>query len=231
MLARFRAYFLAGVLISAPIYVTASIAVWIVDFIDETILPLIPIAYNPDIWLQQKLSLPFSIPGFGVIILIIALTILGAITAGFAGRALVRIGERILNHMPIIRTVYGGSKQILETVLQNQSEAFNQAVLIEYPRKDLWAIGFITSDTKGEILNILRGKNNNQKMVNVFLPTTPNPTSGFLLFVPLKDISILDMKVEDAIKLIISAGIVSPDMINSAISEKPASPSIKQIKK
>ncbi|MBO6949403.1 MAG: DUF502 domain-containing protein [Rhodospirillales bacterium] len=196
---RFRAYLFAGILVTAPIFITFYLAWLFVTFVDSKINPLIPAKYNPETYL------PFAVPGLGLIILIVALMLVGALTAGFFGRLWMRISERVLNQMPVIRNVYSAVKQILETVLAQQSNAFREAVLIEYPRRGIWAIGFLTGKTKGEVQNLTE-----EECINVFLPTTPNPTSGFLLFVPKKDLVPLSMTVEDAIKMVISGGIVTP---------------------
>lgn len=196
---RLRAYLFAGVLVTAPIFITFYLAWLFVTFVDSKIEPLIPAKYNPETYL------PFAIPGLGLIVLILALMLVGALTAGFFGRLWVRFSEQALNQMPVIRNVYSAVKQILETVLAQQSNAFREAVLIEYPRRGIWAIGFLTGTTKGEVQNLTE-----EECINVFLPTTPNPTSGFLLFVPKKDIAPLSMSVEDAIKMVISGGIVTP---------------------
>ncbi len=197
--ARFRGYFLAGVLVTAPLGITGYLAWIIVGFIDHSVTPLVPDKYNPETYL------PFTIPGLGVLILIFVLTLIGALTAGLLGRWLVHTGERVLNRMPIIRSFYSAIKQIFETVLAQQSNAFREAVLVEYPRRGIWAIAFITGTTKGEVQNLTE-----QETVNIFLPTTPNPTSGFLLFVPKEEVVSLDMSVEEAIKMVISGGIVTP---------------------
>jgi len=197
--ARMRAYFLAGVLITAPISITFYLAWLIVEFVDGQVTPLIPAKYNPETYL------PFSMPGLGLVVLFVILTIIGALTAGFAGRVYQRVIERLLNRMPVIRSIYGAVKQILETVLAQQSNAFRQAVLVEYPRRGLWAIAFVTGRTTGEVQNLTE-----EEVINIFLPTTPNPTSGFLLFVPRKDLVPLSMTVEEAIKMVISGGIVTP---------------------
>ena len=198
-LARIRRYFLAGVLVTAPLGITALLAWWIINFVDERITPLIPDKYNPETYL------PFGVPGLGLFILFIILTLIGALTAGLLGRWVVHTGERVLNRMPVIRSVYSAIKQIFETVLAQQSNAFREAVLIEYPRRGIWAIGFITGTTKGEVQNLTE-----EETVNIFLPTTPNPTSGFLLLVPREDVVPLDMTVEEAVKMVISGGIVTP---------------------
>lgn len=196
---RLRAYLFAGILVTAPIFITFYLAWLFVTFVDSKITPLIPAKYNPETYL------PFALPGLGLIILLIALILVGALTAGFFGRLWGRVSDRILNQMPVIRNIHSAIKQILETVLAQQSNAFREAVLIEYPRRGIWAIGFITGTTKGEVQNMTE-----EECINVFLPTTPNPTSGFLLFVPKKDIAPLTMSVEEAIKMVISGGIVTP---------------------
>lgn len=196
---RLRAYLFAGILVTAPIFITFYLAWLFVTFVDSKITPLIPAKYNPETYL------PFALPGLGLIILLIALILVGALTAGFFGRLWGRVSDRILNQMPVIRNVHSAIKQILETVLAQQSNAFREAVLIEYPRRGIWAIGFITGTTQGEVQNMTE-----EECINVFLPTTPNPTSGFLLFVPKKDIAPLTMTVEEAIKMVISGGIVTP---------------------
>jgi uncharacterized membrane protein len=203
--ARLRTYFLAGILITAPVGLTIYLAWLVISFIDERVFSVIPARYNPETYL------PFSIPGIGLILAAIALTIIGAITAGFLGRLFRRLSEAILNRLPIIRSLYTAIKQIIETVFSNQSAAFREVVLIEYPRRDAWSVGFITATTQGEIKAHLR-----RPMVNVFVPTTPNPTSGFLLFVPEEDVVRLAMSVEDGIKLVISGGIITPPETVSA---------------
>ena len=196
---RMRAYLLAGILITAPISLTLYLAWIFIGFVDSKVTPLIPYYYNPETYL------PFALPGLGLVILIVALISIGALTAGFLGRVWIRISEHILARMPVIRNVYSAVKQILETVLAQQSNAFREAVLVEYPRRGIWAIAFITGRTEGEVQNITE-----EECINIFLPTTPNPTSGFLLFVPKKDLVSLSMTVEEAIKMVISGGIVTP---------------------
>ena len=197
--ARLRAYFLAGILITAPISITFYLAWLFIGFVDRQVTPLIPEAYNPNTYL------PFALPGLGLFVMAVFLTLVGAFTAGFLGRFVIRTGERVLARMPIIRSVYGAFKQIFETVLAQQSTAFREAVLVEYPRRGVWAIAFITGTTEGEVQNLTE-----EEMINIFLPTTPNPTSGFLLFVPDKELLRLTMTVEEAIKMVISGGIVTP---------------------
>tara|TARA_B100000579_G_scaffold417936_1_gene415000 strand:- start:201 stop:884 length:684 start_codon:yes stop_codon:yes gene_type:complete len=185
--------------VTAPLGLTGLLSWWFIDFVDEKITPLIPDRYNPETYL------PFGIPGLGLLVLLIAVTLIGALTAGLIGRWLLQTGERVLNRMPVVRSIYSAIKQIFETVLAQQSNAFREAVLVEYPRRGIWAVGFITGTTKGEVQNLTE-----EETVNIFLPTTPNPTSGFLLFVPKSDVVPLGMSVEEAVKMVISGGIVTP---------------------
>jgi len=196
---KIRSWFITGILVLTPIILTIYVAWTFITFVDNLVVPIVPIDYRPSNYL------PFSIPGLGLIIVFIFTTLVGSLATGLFGRTLIRIWEYILNRMPVVRSVYSAIKQILETVMAAQSDAFRQAVLVQYPRKDIWAIGFVTGSTKGEV-----GKNVSEKMINVFMPTTPNPTSGFLLFFPEKDLIYLKMSVEDALKLVVSGGMVIP---------------------
>ena len=197
--ARLRTYFFAGILVTAPISITFYLAWLLISFVDRRVTPLIPEQYNPENYL------PFTIPGLGVVVMVVVLTLIGAVTAGFVGRLWMRVSERFLGRMPVIRSIYGAIKQIIETIVAQKSQAFREAVLVEYPRRGIWAIGFMTGKTEGEVQNLTK-----ESVTNVFLPTTPNPTSGFLLFVPTKDLVPLSMTVEEAIKMVISGGIVTP---------------------
>jgi uncharacterized membrane protein len=198
LLARLRAYFLTGVIVTAPIAITIYLVWLFVSFLDDQVGSLLPTQYNPETYL------PFSVPGLGLLIMLVFLTLVGMVAAGFAGRTLVRLGERLLSRMPVVRSVYSTLKQIFETVLAQSSRSFREVVLVEYPRRGLGAIGFVTGPTGGEIQ-----ARSDEELVNVFLPTTPNPTSGFLLFVPKKDLIHLNMSIEEGIKLVISGGLVS----------------------
>lgn len=209
---KMRGYFLAGILVTAPIAITFYLAWVLIGFVDNNVTALIPEKYNPETYL------PFGMPGLGVLIFVVSLILIGAFTAGYVGRLFHRTGERVLNRMPVIRGVYGAVKQILETVLAKKSKAFREAVLVEYPRRGLWAIAFITGRTEGEVQSLIE-----DEVINIFLPTTPNPTSGFLLFVPKKDLAPLTMSVEEAIKMVISGGIVTPPDRRSP-EEKKAAP-------
>jgi len=197
--ARLRAYFLAGILITAPVFVTLYIAWAFITFIDDKIAALIPARYDPEQFL------PFTIPGLGLVVLIVGLTLVGALTAGFVGRQFTRFSESVFARMPVIRGIYSATKQVFETVLAQKSEAFREAVLIEYPRRGLWTVAFVTGRPEGEI-----GRMTSEEMVTIYVPTTPNPTSGFMLFVAKREVIPLAMTVEEAIKYVVSTGLVVP---------------------
>lgn len=197
--ARLRAYFFAGILVTAPIGITIYLAWSVVSWIDESVLPFLPAKYNPETYL------PFSLPGIGLIVLIVFLTAIGAITAGMIGRMVVGYGERVLSRMPVIRSVYSATKQIFETMLAHKSAAFREVVLVEFPRPGMWSIGFITGVTAGEVQELT-----DEEVLNVYIPTTPNPTSGYLCFVARSDVYPLSMTVEEGIKMVVSGGLVIP---------------------
>jgi uncharacterized membrane protein len=199
LIGRLRTYVLTGVVVTAPISITIFLLWEFLTFLDTQVGGLIPARYNPETYL------PFSLPGLGLLVILAFLTMVGMLAAGLAGRTLVRMGERLLSRMPVVRSVYGALKQIFETVLAQKSKSFREVVLIEYPRRGIGAIGFVTGPTRGEVQ-----ARAGEELVNVFLPTTPNPTSGFLLFVPKSDLVHLDMTIEEGIKMVISGGIVSP---------------------
>ncbi len=194
-------WFLTGLVIAGPIGITLYVAWWVVGLVDSFVKPLIPAAYNPDTYL------PVIVPGYGLLVGILAITILGGLAANLVGKSLVQFGERALHRLPLVSSLYRGLKQIFETVVTQDSKSFKQVGLIQYPRPGLWAIVLISTEAKGEIAEKVEGED----VLGCFLPTTPNPTSGFLLFVPRKEIKILDMVTEDAAKLIISAGLVTPE--------------------
>ncbi|MBL4906980.1 MAG: DUF502 domain-containing protein, partial [Sneathiella sp.] len=191
--ARLRTYFFTGIVVSAPIAITIYLTYIFVDFVDANVTPLIPARYNPETYL------PFSVPGLGLFIAIFFLILVGFLTANFLGRSLLHFGERIVARMPVVRSVYKALKQIMETVLAQSGTSFRDVVLVEYPRKGLWALAFVTSEAKGQVAEM-----NEDTVISVFLPTTPNPTSGFLLFCPKKELKYLDMSVEEGVKLLIS---------------------------
>jgi uncharacterized membrane protein len=200
LLKRLRAYFLAGVIIVAPISLTIYIVLAVIQFFDAAVTALIPARYNPNQFL------PFNLPGLGLVLVLSGLTLIGMLTANFLGRAVMRLGESIVNRMPVVRNLYSTLKQIFETVFAQTSRSFREVVLVEYPRRGIWVIGFVTGRTTGEVQ-----ESRPEDLINVFLPTTPNPTSGFLLFIPREDLITLDMTIEQGIKMVISGGIVTPE--------------------
>ena len=197
--ARLRTYLLAGIAVTAPIGITIYLGILFVEFVDEQMRGLLPAEYDP------LRYLPFDIPGLGVLALFLLLLVAGFFAASLVGRMVFRLGETLIDRVPVVRSVYGALKQIFETVFADSSSSFREVVLVEYPRRGLWAVGFITGRTKGEVRERI-----DHDLVNIFVPTTPNPTSGFLLFVRREDLVPLDMSVEDGMKMVISAGIVTP---------------------
>lgn len=196
---RLRNYLLAGILVTAPLGITIYL-VWIfLQFMDNQVTRLIPDQYNPNY------ILPFSVPGFGLVISVICLIFIGWFARNFLGRLVINIYEYFMVRVPIIRNIYGAIKQIAETIMASQSQAFRDVVLLEYPRKGVWSIAFVTNTTEGEVQRVTENET-----INVFVPTTPNPTSGYLLFVPKKEVHYLNMTVEEGIKLVVSAGIITP---------------------
>lgn len=198
---RTRNYFLTGLIVAAPISITIYLTWSFVAWVDTWIKPLIPVRYNPDTYL------PFTVPGVGLLVAFLFITLLGALTANLFGRTVVRLGESVLDRMPLVRSLYKALKQIFETVLSQSQGSFERVGLMEFPRRESWVIVFISTSTKGEVLNRV---GQGEQMWSCFMPTVPNPTSGFLMFVPQKDVVLLDMSVEEAAKMAISAGLVIP---------------------
>jgi len=200
---RLRNYFLTGFIVCAPLAITIWLIWSFVGWVDSWVVPYIPAAYNPDNYV------PFRVPGLGLIIALGLITLVGFLTANIIGRKIVSMGEFIVGRMPLVRSIYNGLKQILETVLSDKSNTFQKVGLIEYPRRGLYALVFMATETGGEVQ--AKVHDSAGQTMAVFLPTTPNPTSGFLLFVPKTDIIELSMSVEEGAKLVISAGLVSPE--------------------
>jgi uncharacterized membrane protein len=203
MMTRLRNYFLTGFVVMAPLAITVYLAWSFVGWVDGWVKPYIPARYTPDYYL------PFAVPGFGLIVALILITVVGFLTANIIGRTIVHIGESILDRMPLVRSIYRGLKQIFETILSNKTDTFKKAAIIEYPRRGAWSIVFISSQTRNEVTGHLEP--NLGEMVAVFLPSTPNPTTGFLMYVPRTDVIELSMSVEEGAKLVISAGLVAPE--------------------
>ena len=209
MLARLRTSFLTGIVVIARVALTLWLIWSVIGWFDGFVLPFVPDAYRPEQILKTIFGydLNLNIRGVGVVVFLVFATLVGWLAKGLIGRSFIRYAENLVNRMPVVRSFYSGIKQIAETVFAQQERSFEKACMIEYPRKGIWAIGFISTTAKGEI-----AERNSSKgpMVSVFVPTTPNPTSGFLLFFPKADIVELDMSIEDAAKLVISAGLVYP---------------------
>lgn len=202
LFAGLRASFLTGIVVIAPIGLTAYFLWSVVGWIDSFVLPLVPSVWRPEQYIGINLR------GVGVIFFLVFTIIIGWIAKGLIGRSLIAWAEGLVDQMPVVRSIYTGLKQIAETVFAQQESSFEKACLIEYPRRGIWAIGFISTNAKGEVNRIAGGS---EQLLSVFVPTTPNPTSGFLLFFPQSEIIELDMSIEEAAKLVISAGLVYPE--------------------
>ena len=210
---RLRSYFFAGVLVTAPIAITLYLASLLLSFFDQRLLPLVPPRYNPETYL------PFFVPGIGLVVTAAVLTLIGMATAGYVGRLVLQFGERTLSRMPFVRSVYGTAKQVMETVL-GQKGPFTGVALVEFPYRGSWTLGFITGAAADEV-----SKTGGQLMINVMVFATPNPTSGFLLSLPERDIRHLPMSVEDAFKFLISLGTVYPSV---PAAEAPLNDNVRQ---
>jgi uncharacterized membrane protein len=197
---RLRNYFLTGIVVAAPIGITMYITWTFVHWVDSRVKPLIPNVYNPDNYL------PFSVPGVGLLFAILMLTLLGFLTASLVGRTMVVYGELLLDRVPVVRNLYRGLRQLFQTVLSKSSRSFQQVGIIEYPRKGVWRIGFLATRAKGQLAEAVPAED----VVAFFVPNSPNITAGFLVLVPRRDIIFLDISVEEAAKMIISAGLVAP---------------------
>jgi uncharacterized membrane protein len=199
-LARLRGSFLTGLVVVLPVGLTIWLIWTVTGWIDSWVLPLIPYQFRPERYIGINLR------GVGVIVFLIFTIIIGWLAKGLIGRSLIGWGEGLVDRMPVVRSVYNGLKQIAETVFAQSETSFDKACLVEYPRKGVWGVGFVSTAAKGEILARIP----DEEILTVFVPTTPNPTSGFLLYFPRRDVVFLDMTVEDAAKLVISAGLVYP---------------------
>ena len=198
-----RASFLTGLVVIAPIALTLWLIWTVAGWVDSWVLPFVPV------WLRPDQYIGWNIRGVGVVVFLIFTVLVGWMAKGIIGKSLIRWAEGLVQGLPVVRSVYNGLKQIAETVFAQSETSFDTACLVEYPRKGIWAIAFVSTSAKGEIESTIPVEDGK---VAVFLPTTPNPTSGFLLFLPKQDVRPLNMTVEDAAKLVISAGLVYPDM-------------------
>lgn len=196
--ARLRRYLLTGLILWIPVGVTIFVFRLFIGYMDRLVLLL------PEGW-QPIHALGFNIPGLGVILVLLVLLITGFLASNYLGRALLKLGAELLEHIPLVNSVYSAVKQISDTMFSNKGKSFRKVVMIRYPQKDTWSLAFQTSESLGEVNARMPGH-----MVSVFVPTTPNPTSGFLLMVPEEDTIELDMSVDDALKMIISLGVIVP---------------------
>src|SRR5580700_6539009 len=197
---RVRTYFLTGLIVAGPVAVTLWLIWWFVTWVDNLVRPLIPVDYRPETYL------PIHVPGFGLIIALIALTLLGFLTANLVGRKLVDLGERLLSHMPIVRPIYRTAKQIFQTVFSSSGSSFRKVGLVEFPSPGMWSLVFLTQSPTDGISSRLPATEH----VSAFMPCTPNPTTGFFFYVPRRDVVDLDITVEEAMQLLMSAGIIQP---------------------
>jgi uncharacterized membrane protein len=213
---RLRNYFLTGIVVAAPIGITIYITWTFVHWVDSRVKPLIPHVYNPDTYL------PFSVPGVGLLFAILMLTLLGFLTASILGRTLVSYGENVVDSVPVVRNLYRGLRQLFQTVLSQTGRSFQKVGIIEYPRRGVWRVCFVATKARGEVAD----RFGEEDFLAVFVPNTPNITAGFLVFVPRRDVAILDMSVEEAAKMIISSGLVAP----AYQGPKPAIDSVKPVR-
>jgi uncharacterized membrane protein len=196
---KMRTWLVAGLLVWVPLGVTFLVVKLLVDLADQVLL-LLPQEYRPEHLLG------INIPGFGIALTLITVIITGMIFANLFGRRLVRLSEDILARIPLVRSIYSSVKQITETLFSAQGKSFRKVVLVEYPRRELWTLAFVTGDTADALIDLTK-----RDLVSIYVPTTPNPTSGFFLMVPRADIVELDISVEAGLKLILSTGVVIPD--------------------
>jgi uncharacterized membrane protein len=200
LISRIRNYFLTGLIVAGPVAVTVWLVWWFVTWVDNLVRPLIPVAYRPETYL------PINIPGFGLIIVFLALTLLGFLTANLVGSRLVAFGEGLLSRMPIVRPIYRTTKQIFQTLFSSSESSFRRVGLVEFPAPGMWSLVFLTQPPTSSISAHLP----QTEHVSAFLPCTPNPTTGFFFYVPRRDVIDLDITVEEAMSLLISAGIIQP---------------------
>lgn len=198
---RLRNYFLTGLVIAGPLAVTAWLVWWFVNLVDGWVKPLVPAAYLPDNYL------PFAVPGVGLIFAFIGLTLLGFLTANLVGRYLVGWSEMILARMPVVSGIYKAVKQVFETLFSQSGTSFRKVGLVEFPAKDMWMLVFISNEPTASLAASIPG---GEPQISVFLPCTPNPTTGFYFYLPKKNVIEIDMSVEDAAKVIMSAGMIQP---------------------
>lgn len=218
---RLRNNFLTGLIICAPLAITIWLTFTFIDWADSWVTPYIPQRYDPQYYFN------ITIPGTGLLIAMVCITIIGFLGKNLIGRTIVSFGESVLQRMPLIRTIYRSVKQILETVLKEQSTSFKKCGLIEFPSPGTWSLVFISGDAQGEIAEKLNS--GDEEMVAVFMPPTPVPTAGFLMFVPKSKIIMLDMTPEEGAKLLISGGLIAPEYTPKTLATPVLVPPLPQV--
>ncbi|UFZ05638.1 DUF502 domain-containing protein [Bradyrhizobium ontarionense] len=198
---RFRNYFLTGLVVAGPVAITLYITWWFVTWVDGLVRPFVPTAYRPETYL------PFGVPGSGLIVAVVGLTLLGFLTANLIGRTLVDLGERLLGRIPAVRAIYRGLKQVFETLFSGKGSSLRRVGLVEFPSPGMWSIVLISQPPSTEVASRLPG---DDEQISVFLPCAPNPTTGFFFYLPKSKIIEVDMSAEDAATLIMSCGVVQP---------------------
>jgi uncharacterized membrane protein len=201
LMSRFRNYFLTGLVVAGPVAITLYLTWWFVTWVDGLVRPFVPIAYRPETYL------PFGLPGSGLIVVVIALTLLGFFTANLIGRKLVDFGESLLGRIPAVRAIYRGLKQVFETLFSGHGSSFRRVGLVEFPSPGMWSIVLISQSPSPEVSRSIPGQ---EEHIAVFLPCAPNPTTGFFFYVPKSKIVEVEMSTEDAATLIMSCGVVQP---------------------
>src|SRR5437660_277796 len=200
LISRLRNYFLTGLILVGPLYITVSLTWWFINWVDDIVRPFIPVAYRPETYL------PVHVPGSGLIVAFVALTLLGFLTANLVGRTLVEFGEKILNRMPVVRPIYKSLKQIFETLFAKTGSSFRRVGLVEFPSPGMWSLVFLSQPASPDMAARLP----DTEHVAAFMPCTPNPTTGFFFYVPRRAIIDLDISVEAAMTLLMSAGMAQP---------------------
>ncbi|MDR6304712.1 putative membrane protein [Nitrobacter vulgaris] len=202
LIARFRNYFLTGLIVAGPVAITLYLTWWFVNWVDNLVRPFVPIAYRPETYL------PFVLPGSGLIVAVFALTMLGFLTANLIGRTLVDLGEKVLGRMPVVRAIYRGLKQVFETLFSGSGSSLRRVGLVEFPSPGMWSIVLISQVPSTNVAARLPAQ---EEHISVFLPCAPNPTTGFFFYVPKSRVVEIDMTTEEAATLIMSAGVVQPN--------------------
>lgn len=205
LLTRLRNYFLAGIIVTAPIGLTIYLVFITIEAIDRNVRSLVPPGYEPERFIPSY-NLPFGIPGLGLIAAVVILTLIGFLATNLLGRTLLRLGEGLVSRTPIVRGIYSALKQIFETVFSQSGNSFRQVALVPWPAQGSWTIAFVTNYVQGGEVNGLIG----DQLVTCYVPTTPNPTGGYMTYFRRRDIQILEMTVDEAMKLIISCGVIVP---------------------